>query len=300
MSISYSFPHYLLSKQSVDDRALNKDVLAALKASLPDEPLTVVEVGGGIGTMLARLLRWDIVSRAEYTLVDGMEENIRFARRWLPEWARGNGLQAEEIDENTLRIFDRQRDLLLKLVHADVFDFIAQRPEPADLLIAHAFLDLLPLPGSLTKLFTLTKGLAWLTLNFDGVSSLEPVLDPELDARIEELYHKTMDARPEGGDSRSGRHLFGYLEQVGARIVSTGASNWVVYPADNRYFSEEAYFLHFILHFFEEVLGSSPELDPTIFSDWLTKRRQQVERGELVYIAHQMDFLCRIPSLQEE
>ncbi len=37
MKMEYSFPHYLLSKQSVDDRALNKDVLSALKANLPAE-----------------------------------------------------------------------------------------------------------------------------------------------------------------------------------------------------------------------------------------------------------------------
>ena len=45
--MKYSFPRYLLSKQSVDDRAINKDVLAALKASLPEEPLTIIEVGAG-------------------------------------------------------------------------------------------------------------------------------------------------------------------------------------------------------------------------------------------------------------
>jgi hypothetical protein len=26
--------------------------------------------------------------------------------------------------------------------------------------------------------------------------------------------------------------------------------------------------------------------------NWLKERRMQIERGELVYIAHQMDFLC--------
>ena len=85
--MKYSFPRYLLSKQSVDDRALNKDVLSALKANLPDEPLTIIEVGGGIGTMLARLLRWDVISQVDYTLVDEMVENIEFARAWLPKWA---------------------------------------------------------------------------------------------------------------------------------------------------------------------------------------------------------------------
>ena len=292
--MEYSFPRYLLSKQTVDDRALNKDVLSALKANLPAEPLTITEVGGGIGTMLARLLCWNVIAKANYTLADEMEENIRFARAWLPEWAGENGLKTEEIGTNELRIFDARRDLRVKLIQADVFDFIVQKPEPADLLIAHAFLDLLPMPESLPKLLSLTENLAWLTVNFDGVTSLGPAIDPELDAKIERLYHQSMDTRPSGGDSRSGRHLFGHLKRVGAEIVSAGASDWVVYPVDGQYPADEAYFLHFILHFFEESLGHHPELDAAVFANWLEKRREQVKRGELVYIAHQMDFLARI------
>jgi hypothetical protein len=292
--MEYSFPRYLLSKQTVDDRALNKDVLSALKADLPAEPFTITEVGGGIGTMLARLLRWNVIAKANYTLVDEMEANIRFARAWLPEWAGENGLEAEEISVNELRIFDAQHDLRVTLVQADVFDFIGQTPEPADLLIAHAFLDLLPMPESLPRLLSLSKNLAWLTINFDGVTSLEPVIDLELDAKIEQLYHESMGTRPSGGDSRLGRHLFGHLKQAGVEIVSAGASDWVVYPVDGQYPANEAYFLQFILHFFEESLGGHPELDAAILADWLEKRRRQVERGELVYIAHQIDFLARI------
>lgn len=294
--MEYSFPRYLLSKQNVDDRALNKDVLAALKASLPAKPLTITEVGGGIGTMPARLLRWQVISRVEYTLVDEMTENIEFARAWLPEWAGENELEVEESGANELRIFDAGRDLRVRLVQADVFEFVEQKPDPADLLIAHAFLDLLPMPESLPKLLTLTKKLAWLTVNFDGVTALEPAIEPELDAKIERLYHESMDSRPGGGDSQSGRHLFGHLEQAGAEIASAGASDWVVHPLNGRYPADEAYFLQFILHFFEESLGNHPELDPAVFADWLEKRRAQVDDGELVYIAHQMDFLCKVPS----
>ena len=296
--MEYSFPHYLLSKQSVDDRALNKDVLSALKANLPYEPLTIIEVGGGIGTMLARLLRWNVFSRAEYTLVDERMENIEFAQEWLPEWAEENGFivgakHASPLQKE-IRISNEQRDMHVNLVHADVFDFILQNPAPSDLLIAHSFLDLLPMPESLPKFLSLTKNLAWLTINFDGVTTFEPVIDPELDAKIERLYHETMDTRPSGGDSQSGRHLFGHLKQVGAQIEAAGSSDWVVHPVDGQYPDDEAYFLQFILHFFEESLGDHPELDKAAFANWLKKRREQVTHGELVYIAHQMDFLVRV------
>lgn len=296
--MEYSFPHYLLSKQSVDDRALNKDVLKMLQANLPSQPIRVIEVGAGIGTMLRRLIRWDVIRKAEYILVDELAENIEYASAWIPQFASEAGLGVERGVENQLRVFDQTHDVQIRLERADVFDFIQKNQEPADLLIAHAFLDLLPMPESLPKLFSLTKNLAWLTINFDGVTSLEPTIDVALDKQIERLYHQTMDTRPTGGDSNSGRHLFGHLKNVGAEILAAGASDWVVHATNGKYMEDEEYFLHFILHFFEESLTGHAELDANVFADWLTKRRAQIGRGELVYIAHQMDFLVHASTTE--
>ncbi len=288
----YSFPHYLLSKQSVDDRALNKDVLSALKANLPQHPLRIIEVGAGIGTMLRRLIRWDVIHQCEYVLVDEMAENIEYASAWVKDWAQEAGLSVERGGKNQVRVFDDAHDVHIQLEQADVFDFIQKNKEPAELLIAHAFLDLLPMPESMPKLLSLTKDLAWLTINFDGMTTFEPTIDDVLDEQIERLYHKTMDSRATGGDSKSGRHLFSHLRNVGAEILAAGASDWVVH-ANGKYVEDEAYFLHFILHFFDESLKEHPELDKDAFAWWLAKRRAQVDHGELVYIAHQMDFLVK-------
>jgi SAM-dependent methyltransferase len=295
-----SFPRYLLAKQSVDDRALNRVVLADLQNALATWPigqaLRVVEVGAGIGTMLARLLRWGVLPpQVEYILVDEMQENIDFARNWLAEWGKQNGFDAQT-GEDGLRFSAPGANIQIRFCQADVFDFMrAEAGFGYDLLVAHAFLDLMPMPESLLSLFGLLKpdGLAWLTVNFDGVTSLEPVLNPALDALIERLYHQSMDLRPSGGDSQSGRHLFGHIEQAGGEIVSAGASDWVVYPAKGQYPAEEAYFLHFILHFFENSLEEHPQLDAGQFANWLAGRREQIRQGKLVYIAHQMDFLAR-------
>jgi SAM-dependent methyltransferase len=300
--MDYSFPHYLLSKQSVDDRALNRTVIDSLRAALTEilpsqDTFRIIEVGAGIGTMLARLLRWGLLPfpMVEYILVDEMPENIVYARQWLSQWAKENGY-AIRTSGDIISLSAHQCVIEVHLVCSDIFAYIASSPTPSQLLVAHAFLDLLPMPESLTRLFSLLKpdGLAWLTVNFDGVTSFEPVVDQELDVQIERLYHRSMDERPTGGDSQSGRHLFGHLEQAGARILSAGASDWVVYPVDGQYPADEAYFLNFILYFFELSLGSHPELDASAFQDWLERRRAQIERGELVYIAHQMDFLVRI------
>jgi hypothetical protein len=150
------------------------------------------------------------------------------------------------------------------------------------------------MPESLPKLFSLTKNLAWFTVNFDGVTTFEPTIDITLDEKIERLYHRSMDTRATGGDSKSGRHFFSHLKSTGAEILAAGASDWVVYATNRKYPADEAYFLNFILHFFEESLGNHPELNADKFADWLKERRAQIERGELVYIAHQMDFLVKV------
>ncbi len=291
--MEYSFPHYLQSKQTVDDRALNKDVFAALKANLPPAPFSVIEIGAGVGTMLTRLIEWGLLTNAKYLALDEMEENIAYASEWIPKWAESAGLKAERIAENRIRLRDQARDVRIMFERADVFDFIQTNPPKSDLLIAHAVLDLFPLPEGLPKLFSLTKSLAWLTINFDGMTTFEPTIDAALDATIERLYHELMDTRPTGSDSRTGRHLFSHLHSEGAQILAAGASDWVVHAINEKYPADEKYFLHFILHFFEELLTGHKDLDANAFADWLSKRRTQIERGELVYIAHQIDFLVK-------
>jgi hypothetical protein len=220
-----------------------------------------------------------------------MSENIAYAREWTPAWASKAGLSVEWIGSDHLHLCDQTRDISIGFECADVFEFIRRNKTPADILVAHAFLDLLPMPESLKALLLLTRGLAWLTINFDGVSSLQPAIDPMLDEQIENLYHRTMDERPTGGDSRMGRKLFEHLQTVDAGILAAGASDWVVYARDGQYPADEKYFLQFILHFFESSVKDREELQADILHGWLAKRHQQIDCGDLVYIAHQMDFL---------
>ena len=61
------FVRFLSSKKSVDDRALSNNVFDSLAAALPEvsptERLKVLEVGAGIGTMIARLADWKLLLR---------------------------------------------------------------------------------------------------------------------------------------------------------------------------------------------------------------------------------------------
>src|SRR5512140_2906486 len=109
--MEYSFPRYLLAKQPVDDRALNRHVLQTLRSSLPARPLRVIEVGAGMGNMLARLLDWNVLACAEYIHVDSLAENIAFARGWLPRWAESAGMCAEQAPDGRLRLYDADREV---------------------------------------------------------------------------------------------------------------------------------------------------------------------------------------------
>lgn len=280
MAIVYSFPRYLAAKKSVDDRALNWRVWQAMAEALP-APARILEIGAGIGTMVERFEEHGLLAGREYTAVDNQPDNMTTARR---------------------RLGHLPNDIHLET--SDLFDFIRreQGKQTWDLLIAHAFLDLMDIPATLPPLFSLLKpgGHFYFTINFDGATILQPTIDPVLDAQIEQLYHQTMDARitngRPSGDSRSGRHLFYHLRQAGGEILAAGSSDWVVFAGADGYPADEAYFLQFIIHTMQEALADHPELDAARFADWIRQRQQQIERGKLVYIAHQIDFFGRVPK----
>jgi hypothetical protein len=110
------------------------------------------------------------------------------------------------------------------------------------------------------------------------------------------MDERVIDRKP-SGDSRTGRHLFAPLMGAG-EVLAAGASDWVVYPHSEGYPGEEAYFLACILHFLETALKDDSDADQARFKAWLRQREQQIERGELIYIAHQLDFLVKnLPHL---
>ena len=69
-STTFGYARYLAAKTTVDDRALNRPVLAELRRLMPAGAPRVLEVGAGLGTMVARLMDWGVVSAGEYILLD--------------------------------------------------------------------------------------------------------------------------------------------------------------------------------------------------------------------------------------
>jgi SAM-dependent methyltransferase len=299
----YSFTRYLSAKKTVDDRALNKTVLRSLMDSisvLPQhEPIRILEIGAGIGTMVERAVEWGMVRRAEYRALDAEPENINEAMTRLPAWARNSGSFVEVDEPGRILLKKDNLDVSVYLERADVFEFMARGADRGkwDLLIANAFLDLVDVPATLPDLFGLLKpgGLFYFTVTFDGGTILQPELDSVLDAQVEALYHETMDRRiirgKPSGDSRTGRHFFHHARAAGANIMAAGSSDWVVFAGQEGYPADEAFFLHFIVDTMAGALKDHPDLDRKSFERWIQQRHRQVDQGALVYIAHQMDFL---------
>jgi hypothetical protein len=305
---NYSFTHYLAAKKTVDDRALNQHVWQSLLNSLlpgtPDEPLRIIEVGAGIGTMIERLLERDVPGSIAYTAIDAETQNVIEARRRLPHWAEQNGYRVTEGQGGQLCLQRGEREVCIELETIDVFDFIARERgrRTWDLLIAHAFLDVVHVPRILPLFCSMLRdgGLLYLTIAFDGLTTLEPMIDTDFDALVETLYHRTADERTidgqPSGDSRTARHLFGHLRGVGAELLDAGSSDWVVFAGLDGYVADEKYFLHFIIHSIHTALEGHPHLDAERFADWIARRHAQIEEGVLVYITHQLDFLARVST----
>ncbi len=272
------FVRYLDAKRTVDDRALNRRVWDAM-VSRAQSP-RVLELGAGIGTMVQRVIHDGRLTPSEWTLMDAEQGLLREAR------SRLSGSAPFPLDF-------RAQDL-------DTFvdAALAGGTTPFDLVMANAFLDLFDPAVILPRILPLAQrsGMFLFSITFDGLTALEPTVNAEMDRKIIDLYHRTMDERivdgMRSGDSACGRHLLTLLPRCGYRILEAGASDWIVYPVDGAYPADERFFLSCILGFFQESLAGRPELSAADLGRWLAARRNQVAAGELVLVAHQLDVLA--------
>jgi hypothetical protein len=298
---------YLAAKRSVDERALNCQVwqclVAALRPATAAQPLRILEVGAGIGGMVERLLVGDVLTHATYTAIDQAPMLIAEAHRRVLQWADEQGFQVNESRERQLNMRRARQHITVETEAIDVARFVAREDgrRTWDLLIGQAFLDLIDIPATLPALCSLVHpgGLLYFPLTFDGGTVFQPEGEAPFGGAIEACYHQTIDQREldgkPSGDSRAGRRLFAHLRTAGVDVVAAGGSDWVVFAGANGYPADEAYFLHDIIHTIGAALAGNLQLDAERLSTWVAQRHAQIEQGILVYIAHQLDVLGRVP-----
>jgi len=296
--MTFDYARYLAAKTTVDDRALNRHVLAGLRRLMPAGAPRILEVGAGLGTMVARLMDWGAVVAGEYTLLDADRQLLDSSRRWLRDWAAGRGLRCEPRPDGLLL-----GDLRVRLEHAELGRYLAAADgAQADVLIANAVLDLVEVSALLPDLLRLLVpgGAYWFTVNYDGESIFAP--SHPHDDQVVRAYHRDMDERIRygrpAGESRTGRRLFHHLRDAGAPALAAGPSDWVVHAGpDGSYPADEAYFLQSILSTIRDALRNHQDrVEPAELARWLAERERQLAAGELVYIAHQLDFAGRSPG----
>ena len=270
-----NFIRYLESKKTVDDRALNQHVWQTFWESLPGSsrqfPLEMLELGAGTGAMTQRIVDSGKISTLMYTAIDDQASNIAELENQAAAWL-----------ENRPFI-----NLFAKVDTAEQFVEAQINERFFDAILAHAFLDLVDLDTFLPKLLELLPpdGIGYFTINFDGDTIFQP--SHPADEQILAAYHRSMT------DPHSGRKLLHKLSSLDTEILAAGSSDWIVYPKQGVYPADEAYFLQHILSFFEDSLSGQTEVDQAVLDEWLQARRAQVDAGELIYIAHQLDIVFK-------
>ncbi|MGM0605449.1 MAG: class I SAM-dependent methyltransferase [Halobacteriota archaeon] len=330
---SYSFTRYLEAKRTVDDRALHRPTLERVRTELhrtaadQTDPIRILDVGVGVGTMLDRLIEWDVLppGAVEYVGVDRDAACIELARRRARSRrtaTNGQATNGKATPESPLSIRESTDGgdvrLTVRYVLGDAIQYAADSPA-VDLLVGMAFLDLIDLPDGVTRLTSALEstGLAYFPITFDGETVFRPVADPAFERRLLGAYHATMDRGDRGGASDTGRRLFDIAGACGLDVVSAGGSDWVVHPVsidgrpdrratgDNEpphtasigYPDDEAYFLHYIVNTVERALeefrtdAAGEPIDADRLAAWADRRHAQIQSATLTYIAHQYDVL---------
>ncbi|MBT8359743.1 MAG: class I SAM-dependent methyltransferase [Deltaproteobacteria bacterium] len=296
-------PGYLAAKKSIDDRALNHHVWGTLRQALSqtagNEPVNILEIGAGIGTMFERIIDRELLKRsATYVATDSDPDQLVAASKYLSQWAEKRHYSLSWSSQQHGRLSTAKADVSLILDLASVEEFVDRSDSLGSfhLIIAHAVLDLVDFQVVLPQLFSRLKnnGLAYFTCNFDGETLFLPACDG--DEEIIRRYHASMEERLSGA-SHTGRRLLTFLQRPGLELLAAGSSDWVIYPKARLYSKEEAFFLQAIIETVERELWKEKRPFSGLAS-WVRKRHKQIEAGELSFLARHLDILVRNrPSL---
>jgi SAM-dependent methyltransferase len=246
--------------------------------------------------MVERLLGRGTLTHALYNFVEINQEYVEAAGRRLRAWAASQDWQAAGKGKEALLLTRQDRWVEVRFHTQDIDAYARTRPPgEADFVLAHAFLDLVDWRRSAPTWIGLLRpgGVFYFTLNFDGLTAFLPARDPTFDERLMAAYHRTMDEGQSrsalSGGRHTGRHLLEQLPQMGTEILDAGPSDWLVRPDHGTYPGDEAYFLHFLVETVDRAVRLQEGIESGSLASWVAERHAQIERGEMVFLAHQWD-----------
>ena len=308
------FPAYLEAKIEVDDQSLNPRLLRRVFERVRglDSP-RLLDIGTGTGAMLRRLLDGPLrgrrpAGRPQLMGLDVERQSLEVAARRIGADLRSAGWSVEVREEpDRLVIRTTQADggppgPEVLLLCGGLFDpGLDDRLGGGgfDLLTAHAVLDLMPLEPALGVMRGLLHSGSWLyaTINYDGLTVLLPLYDdPGFEQRLLELYELSMEQRRVAGQTTagrwSGRRLCAGLPECGYSILAVGASDWTVFPGREGHAEARRLFLRTLLTFMAGEALAGAELSRAAVERWYRRRLEELERGTLALMTHQLDVLA--------
>ena len=113
------------------------------------------------------------------------------AREILINWGIDQGYQVEEDQDKGIDFIKGNLKVRVFLEAIDIYSFVDRGNQIYDIVIAHAFLDLMDAKKALGDLFSIMKpgGLFYFTLNYDGMLVFEPVVNPDYQPRILNIFN---------------------------------------------------------------------------------------------------------------
>ena len=304
-----AFADFLQAKFALDERSLNREVRAAFLNALHSLPqIDCLDVGAGTCATLRRLLNSELTAPLSLTALDRDPGLLEVARQEAEGWLHALGL-APRVEAGAIltqgnrgkRGKRGKRGERLTAIRFALDDVKDHQPDRLyNVITAHAFLDLAPLPDALRRFAVWLQpgGYLYASTNYDGDTALLQVYDDAVfEARLLDHYNHTMEQRRVDGQATGGaycgRRLRELLPEYGFEVIAQGSSDWNIAPVLDEYRDGDAVCLKALLEMIygegqRSGLFSHDQLDR-----WHQDRLRLLQQRRLGLTIRQLDLLAR-------
>jgi SAM-dependent methyltransferase len=291
------FAEYLEAKFALDERSLNREVRAAFLNALRSLPrIECLDVGAGVGATFRRLLLSGLTTPLSLTALDRDRGLLDIARQDAEDRLRALGLEPR-VEDGAIQT----RSERLAAMHFASCQLNEHRPGRLyNVITAHAFLDLSPLPQSLRQFAAWLQpgGYLYASINYDGDTALAPSYQgSNFEATLLGHYNKSMELRrvddQATGGAYCGRRLQALLPEHAFDIVACGRSDWNIRPFEGEYRDSDAICLKALLDFIGSEGRRSKLFEADQIDRWRDDRLRSLQQRRLGMRISHLDLLAR-------
>ena len=291
------FAEYLEAKFALDERSLNREVRAAFLDALRGLPrIECLDVGAGTGATFRRLLQSGLTTPLSLTALDRDRGLLDIARQDAEGRLRALGLEPR-VEDGAIQT----RGERLAAMHFAAGELKEHRPGRLyNVITAHAFLDLSPLPQALRQFAAWLQpgGYLYASINYDGDTALVPPYQGStFEATLLGHYNESMELRRMDGQATGGaycgRRLQALLPEHAFDIVACGRSDWNIRPFEGEYRDSDAICLKALLDFIGSEGRRSKLFEADQIDRWRDDRLRSLQLRRLGMRISHLDLLAR-------